>query len=267
MDPPPRRDYKAGTAVVQFYADLHGGLTRERGVAELAKLQRHLAEGAVRRDLFSVLRRMNGVVDPSDPDFGGAQLNHCIQTAENLRAMVRENPSLPDWLPLVGLIHDVGKVLAQLAPDLDEALVLGGDSWPLDVPAGASTVLRDVGFEDNPDYPGIESADHSGKRGVGLSNLTWWGHDEAMYWVLISSATRLPPAALRMVRFHSCYSWHQGRDYWEYADSSDVEALGWLQLFQKSDLYSKDDSVQEAELDMEYYGGLEKKYLPNGLLM
>ena len=50
--------------------------------------------------------RLENFVDISDPDISLPNYHHGIQTAEGIRA-----DGHPEWLQLVGLIHDFGKIL------------------------------------------------------------------------------------------------------------------------------------------------------------
>ena len=54
-------------------------------------------------ETFEVLK---SYVDSSDPDISLPNLVHMLQTAEGIRAAGH-----PDWFQLVGLIHDMGKVM------------------------------------------------------------------------------------------------------------------------------------------------------------
>lgn len=68
--------------------------------------------------LWQALDRLNEVVDDSDPDTDNPQIYHAFQTAEvgttwistQLQALREKYPEI-EWLPLVGLIHDLGKIL------------------------------------------------------------------------------------------------------------------------------------------------------------
>lgn len=57
--------------------------------------------------IWDAINRLNTIIDASDPDLDAPQIVHAFQTAERLR---EKFPDL-DWLHLVGLIHDLGKVL------------------------------------------------------------------------------------------------------------------------------------------------------------
>ena len=71
--------------------------------------------------------------------------------------------------------------------------------------------------------------------------------------------------ALKMVRYHSLYAWHE-RDAYDALQSRDDALLkGWVKLFNTHDLYSKRHvPVEEADV-REYYDGLVRDYLPLGL--
>lgn len=63
-------------------------------------------------------------------------------------------------------------------------------------------------FEANPDTKNQEVSTRLGiyEENCGLDKVTMsWGHDEYMYLVLKGNATKLPPAAHFIIRFHSFY--------------------------------------------------------------
>ena len=51
------------------------------------------------------LEKLNKLLDDSDPDTELSQIDHALQTAEAIR------DGKPRWFQLVGLIHDLGKLL------------------------------------------------------------------------------------------------------------------------------------------------------------
>ena len=55
------------------------------------------------RDAFRVLETY---VDSSDPDVSLPNLVHMLQTAEGIR-----KAGHPEWFQVVGLIHDMGKIM------------------------------------------------------------------------------------------------------------------------------------------------------------
>lgn len=52
------------------------------------------------------LEKLNKLLDESDPDTELSQIDHALQTAEAIR-----RDKKPRWMQLVGLIHDLGKLL------------------------------------------------------------------------------------------------------------------------------------------------------------
>lgn len=52
--------------------------------------------------IFEALDLLDTMVDESDPDLDLGQLDHLFQTAEAIR-----RDGKPDWMQLVGLIHDL----------------------------------------------------------------------------------------------------------------------------------------------------------------
>ena len=73
--------------------------------------------------IWSAFDFLNKLVDDSDPDTDLDQMQHLLQTSEAIR-----NDGHPDWMVLVGLIHDMGKVLC-LFGEPQWAVV--GDTFPL----------------------------------------------------------------------------------------------------------------------------------------
>ena len=59
--------------------------------------------------IWEAFEVLEGYVDSSDPDTELPNIEHAFQTAEGIRAA-----GLPDWFQLVGLIHDLGKMVSPL---------------------------------------------------------------------------------------------------------------------------------------------------------
>lgn len=59
-------------------------------------------------NVMDALDLLNKVVDESDPDTDLPNIVHSFQTAERIRECHPDK----DWFHLVGLIHDLGKVMA-----------------------------------------------------------------------------------------------------------------------------------------------------------
>jgi inositol oxygenase len=56
---------------------------------------------------MEALDKLNDLIDESDPDIDLPNIIHAFQTAERIRLDHPDN----DWFQLVGLVHDLGKVI------------------------------------------------------------------------------------------------------------------------------------------------------------
>lgn len=132
---------------------------------------------------------LEGYVDSSDPDADFPNLEHCIQTAEGIRAAGH-----PEWFQLVGLIHDMGKVMFLWgnAADGQQGTVdgpqwaLGGDTWVVGANIPESAVMPEL----NSLNPDMSHSIYSSKFGMykescGIENLMFaYGHDEYMVFYI-----------------------------------------------------------------------------------
>uniref|UniRef100_A0A674K5S1 Inositol oxygenase n=1 Tax=Terrapene triunguis TaxID=2587831 RepID=A0A674K5S1_9SAUR len=180
-----------------------------------------------RMSIMEALDLLDNVVDESDPDVDFPNSYHAYQTAEGIR---RAHPD-KDWFQLVGLLHDMGKVLA-LAGEPQWAVV--GDTFPVGCRVQESVVFSDSTFHDNPD---TKTPLYNTQYGIyqphcGLANvLMSWGHDEYMYQVMKFNNFALPEEAFYMIRFHSFYPWHTGGDYMHLCSNEDLRMLAWVKEF------------------------------------
>ncbi|GAC1424278.1 MAG: hypothetical protein NVSMB7_00200 [Chitinophagaceae bacterium] len=199
---------------------------------------------------------LNELVDDSDPDTDLDQMQHLLQTSEAIR-----NDGHPDWMVLVGLIHDMGKVLC-LFGEPQWAVV--GDTFPVGCAFSDKIVYAEF-FEDNPD---IQHTTYSSKYGIyepncGLKNVHLsWGHDEYVYHMM---KDYLPEEGLYMLRYHSFYAQHRENAYDHLMDAHDHDMFKWVSLFNPYDLYSKNPNQKSWEELKPYYEDLVKKYLPETL--
>lgn len=97
-----------------------------------------------RATIREALEKLNDLVDESDPDTDLPNIVHAFQTAERAR---EEYPEL-DWLHLVGLIHDLGKVMAFYG---EEQWSVVGDTFPVGCEWSENIVYRADSFEGNED--------------------------------------------------------------------------------------------------------------------
>jgi len=195
---------------------------------------------------------LNQLVDDSDPDTDLDQFQHLLQTSEAIR-----RDGHPDWMVMVGLLHDMGKVLC-LFGEPQWAVV--GDTFPVGS-AYSDKIVYPEFFVNNPDY---HNPEYNSKYGVyspncGLRNVTMsWGHDEYVYQMV---KDRIPEPGLYMLRYHSFYSQHREHAYNHLMDDHDHEMFKWVKLFNPYDLYSKNPTPPNwAELKP-YYEDLVAKYL------
>uniref|UniRef100_A0A5F8G571 Inositol oxygenase n=1 Tax=Monodelphis domestica TaxID=13616 RepID=A0A5F8G571_MONDO len=201
---------------------------------------------------------LDELVDESDPDVDFPNSFHAFQTAEGIR---KAHPD-KDWFHLVGLLHDLGKILV-LAGEPQWAVV--GDTFPVGCRPQKSVVFGDSTFQDNPDAKDPRYCTEYGmyEPHCGLEKvLMSWGHDEYMYQMMKFNKFSLPPEAFYMIRFHSFYPWHTGGDYQHLCSTHDLNMLPWVQEFNKFDLYTKSEDLPDVTELRPYYQGLIDKYCP-----
>ncbi|MES3019165.1 MAG: inositol oxygenase family protein [Bacteroidota bacterium] len=206
--------------------------------------------------VWEAFQFLNQLVDDSDPDTDLDQFQHLLQTSEAIR-----RDGHPDWMVLVGLMHDMGKVLC-LFGEPQWAVV--GDTFPVGC-AYSSKIVYPEFFKYNSDFSVPEYQTKYGvyEKGCGLRNVNMsWGHDEYVYQML---KDHLPEEALYMLRYHSFYSWHREGEYEYLLDDHDREMLKWVQLFNPYDLYSKNPEPPDWNKLRPYYEDLVAKYLPASL--
>jgi inositol oxygenase len=225
--------------------------------------EQHLSFSKGTMSLWDMFKRLEKLVDESDPDNNLPQIFHAIQTAETLR---RDFPQ-HDWLHLVGLIHDLGKML--VLPEFGEhpQWAVVGDTFPVGC-AFSPKICKALFFCENPDVTNFRYNTLYGiyQPECGLAKLEMsWGHDEYMYQVLVHNGCTLPQLGLNIIRFHSFYVWHRDGGYSYLMNDEDHETLKWCQRFSQADLYSKADKVptqEDIDALLPYYQGLVAKYLP-----
>ncbi len=217
--------------------------------------------------LWEAMEKLNDLIDVSDPDLELPNVQHLIQSAEALRADNR-----PDWMQLVGLIHDLGKVMYLWGCDEDgtsqsEQWGLVGDVFVV----GALLPKTCVYPEFNELNPDMRDSRYNSVLGVysencGLDNLLLsWGHDEYLYQVLSHhSENKIPLEGMVMIRYHSFYPWHNGGSYSFLEADIDEKYKEWVLDFNKYDLYTKSEKTYDLENIKSYYLPIAEKYLGKG---
>lgn len=214
-----------------------------------------------RMSAMQALQLLDQLVDESDPDVDFPNSLHAYQTAEGIR---RAHPD-KDWFQLVGLLHDLGKVLV-LFGEPQWAVV--GDTFPVGCKVQKSVVFHDSTFHDNPDTrdPRYNTECGMYQPHCGLENvLMSWGHDEYMYRVMKFNNFALPKEAFYMIRFHSFYPWHAHGDYKHLCNEEDLRMLPWVKELNKFDLYTKQEELPDMKELQGYYQALIDKYCPGEL--
>jgi inositol oxygenase len=220
------------------------------------KRARYLAFNKKQMPVWDAFQFLNQLVDDSDPDTDLDQFQHLLQTSEAIR-----RDGHPDWMVLVGLMHDMGKVLC-LFGEPQWAVV--GDTFPVGC-AWSDKIVYPAFFKENPDYSNPEYQTQYGiyKKGCGLRNVTMsWGHDEYVYQML---KDHIPEGGQYMLRYHSFYAWHREGQYEYLLDDHDRDMLKWVKLFNPYDLYSKNPEPPDWKKLKPYYEDLVAKYLPASL--
>lgn len=218
--------------------------------------------------IMEMIDLLDNLVDESDPDNDLPNSIHDFQTAERIRQVWPDH----DWFHLVGLLHDIGKVLALPQVAGDSALqqwAVVGDTFVVGCAPEDGCVFGLDSFKDNPD---VTHHIYGTKYGIykphcGISNLLMsFGHDEYMYWVLKKNGCTIPEEGLNMIRFHSFYPWHDQRCYTHLEAPEDALTLKWVKEFNKFDLYSKGDAMPDVQALKPYYQSLLDKYHIGGKL-
>lgn len=83
--------------------------------------------------------------------------------------------------------------------------------------------------------------------------------------MLVHNKSKLPNEALQIIRLHSCYPWHSGKNYRHFMDKDDAAIEEWVIKFNSFDLYTKADSRPDVEALKPYYQSLIEKYCPGKL--
>jgi inositol oxygenase len=203
--------------------------------------------------VWEAMEFLNTLVDDSDPDTDLSQLEHLLQTAEQIRA-----DGHPRWFILTGLIHDLGKILC-LFGEPQWAVV--GDTFPVGCAFSPRIVFHPF-FADNPDSrePCYQTRSGIYAEGCGLDQAHLsWGHDEYLYHVV---KDHLPDEALYMIRYHSFYPWHREGEYGHLLNEKDRAMLRWVQAFNPYDLYTKNHAKPDVKALRPFYDELIREYFP-----
>src|SRR6267154_4558897 len=143
-----------------------------------AKRKEYLALNRRKMSVWEALEYLNTLIDDSDPDTDLSQLDHLLQTAEQIR-----QDGHPRWFILTGLVHDLGKILC-LFGEPQWAVV--GDTFPVGCAWSREIVYPEL-FSENADQKNTRYQTRLGvyEKESGLDNVVMsWGHDEYLYHVV-----------------------------------------------------------------------------------
>jgi inositol oxygenase len=219
----------------------------------------------VKMSLWSAIYKLNEIVDDSDPDLNLSQSDHAFQVAEGVRKAFPDD----EELHLVGLLHDIGKVL--LLPEfgnLPQWSVVG-DTYPVGC-AYSDKIVYSEYFELNKDYSNSHYNSKLGiyKQNCGLENVIFsFSHDIYAYELFKHNNCLISDDYLKIIKYHSAYVIHKDNEYQYLMNDNDYKIVELCKLFSKCDLYTKDNSNKlNTEELFPYYDKLIDKYFPNKIL-
>lgn len=269
------RVYESNTKISEQYKKMRQNQTLEYAKRMKRENITRLKENGIKMKVIDCVHKLNDFIDNSDPDISLSNVHHLYQTAEAIR-----KDGHPDWLQLVGLIHDLGKIMFLWGNDND------GTSCSTQWGTVGDTYILGCRLRNNEVYPEFDQLcpdmnDEimSTNNGIyfdkcGLLNCVFtWGHDEYLYDTLkynknIGNVSELfPEEAYLMIRFHSFYPWHKNNEYSNFETDSDTTSKKFVELFNKYDLYTKTDDEVNIEELCTYYEGIINKYFKNGILI
>lgn len=254
------RDYSKGgkhfERVKRTYRLMHTNQTVQFGLEQRKKWMNFDHESLT---IMDALDRLNELIDESDPDCDVPNVYHAYQTAEAIRKVYPDR----DWMHLVGLIHDLGKIMCFYDQPQWAAV---GDIYPVGCAPAKEVVYSADTFDECSDQM---NPNYNTKLGMyaqhcGINNLQMsWGHDEYLFQVLKNHGATLPSIGMYMIRFHSFYPWHTGKAYDYFCTEEDLKMREEVKAFSSFDLYTKsDEALPDKSALREYYQKLIDKYIP-----
>ena len=249
------RNYEADArpSVREFYRLNHRHQTYD---FVQAKRREFLSRSRQAMSIWEAMEFLNTLVDDSDPDTDLSQLEHLLQTAEQIR-----RDGHPRWFILTGLVHDLGKILC-LWGEPQWAVV--GDTFPVGC-AYSDTIVFHPYFTDNPDSQNPHYQTRLGiyEEGCGLDKVQLsWGHDEYIYHV---AKDHLPEEGLYMLRYHSFYPAHREGAYDYLMNDKDRRLFDWVRKFNEYDLYTKSHERPDVAKLRPFYEELIREFFPERL--
>lgn len=251
------RVYKEGSGQYELYREMHENQDLEyvkNKYSQYEKLDN------CKMSMKIALSLLDNFIDPSDPDLDVPNSIHAYQTAERIRKNQPENKELQ----IVGLIHDLGKVLFSLE---EPPWAVVGDTYVVGCDFPKSIVCYDS-LKKNKDFGKYDKLGIYEKE-CGLDKLyITFGHDEYLYRVLKLNKDKhkLSQKSMDIIRYHSFYPWHTENEYQYFMKESDKEILKNVNEFNNFDLYSKEDDTNIDDKIKKYYDNLIDEYFIGELI-
>ena len=250
------RTYKKDTPQYFLYKEMHENQTigfvkqKKKEYSDLKK---------AKMTIKKALSLLDDFIDPSDPDLDVENSIHAYQTAEKVRKKFPDDKEFQ----IIGLIHDVGKVLFSFE---EPSWAVVGDTYVLGCEFPKTIVYYDT-LKNHPDY---NKYDKNGiyKEKCGLDDLILtYGHDEYLYNVLKKNVDKhkISDKYLDVIRYHSFYPWHTEQEYKHFMNEKDKETLQNVLEFNNFDLYSKEDDTEITDEIKQYYDKLLDEYFEEEL--
>lgn len=202
-----------------------------------------------------------------DRDAAMTLQEHALQTAEACRLAYPDQ----EWLHVVGLIHDLGKLLAHQGWGSEPQWAVCGETYPVGCRFHPA-IMHSQFFSANPDRRrrAYSSATGMYQPGCGLNSVYMsWSAAEYLYMVLVRNKVRLPPEALFLIRYQRCaVLLRSGAPYSELLSQFDRRCLPWLKRFRDLARYTRRDlpGRLQGQALRDYYDALLAKYLPQAKL-
>jgi inositol oxygenase len=253
-------------------------------------------------DIWKVINLLDDIVDESDPDNDLPQIVHSYQTGESILNRYfndigefknnyikclftnEEWNNLPEiyqdeydttlnnyykhiedwsWFPLIGFIHDLGKVMLLREWGSLPQWAVVGDTFPVGIELSESYIMFESMYHNNNDS--INGNMNIYTENCGFNKVIFnWSHDEYIASFTERNGFGFPLEAIYILRYHSFYSWHTPRNlergYTNLANIKDWKMLPLLKAFQKADLYSKMRTIPNINEIKYKYDDLIKKY-------
>ena len=255
------RTYKQNTPQYDLYKEMHINQTLDY---VKSKYEQYSKLNNKKMSMKTALQMMDNFIDPSDPDINESNSIHAYQTAEAIKKDYPEDKELQ----VVGLIHDLGKVLFSFG---EPNWSVVGDTYVVGAKFPQSIVYYDTLKENKANE--FNKYNNNNERGIyepkcGIDNLyITFGHDMYLYEVLRQNTNhKISKERMNVIKYHSFYPWHNKGSYQEFMVEKDYDTLEAVQKFNEYDLYSKANTTFKLTQEIkEYYDELLDEFFEGDL--